>query len=182
MPLARSTYGLGLFALVAILVASVAVAATIRMRKGYALAVLLVLIGAIYVAGIIWNDQVVPDPTYDYGRHPFAGVGGLGTALTVLVDLGLFFIGGAAALIAAAIAHRWAWLAVIVAAMLPMLALALGGMLPTSPSSYAQNVVPFSAALFCSLLVCLAYACRGVASSVLPTREAERRQRHRQQG
>jgi hypothetical protein len=156
MPLARSFYGFAFAALVAILFAGVAVTVSKRTRTGSALAVMLVIVAAVYVAGIITTGPLVANPTYiDMTRYPFAG---LRTGLTVLVDLALFFIAGIATLITAAISRHWAWLAGIVLAMLPMLVLTLGGRLPTSPSIYIQNVVPFSAALFCPLLVGLAYA------------------------
>jgi hypothetical protein len=154
MPLASSFYGFGLFALVAVLLGGIAVTASVRARAGTALAVLLVLVALVYVAGIVSSNQLVADPTY-LDRHPFAG---LGTALAAAVDLGLFIITGLAMLLAAAFARRWAWLAGLVAAMLPMAALALSGMLPTSPSKYAQNVVPFTVALFCPVLAGLVYS------------------------
>jgi hypothetical protein len=96
----------------------------------------------------------VAAPAY-LDSHPFAG---LGTALAVAVDLGLFIITGIAMLLAATLARRWAWLAGLITAMLPMVALALSGMLPTSPFKYAQNVVPFTLALFCPVLVGLVYS------------------------
>jgi hypothetical protein len=82
----------------------------------------------------------------------------VGTALAVAVDLGLFVTAGLATLIAAAIARHWAWFAGVVASLLPMLALTLGGRLPTSPSGYVQNIVPFSVALFCPVIVGLVYS------------------------
>ncbi len=153
MHVARSYYGLGLFALVAVLLAGIAVTATIRTRRGIALTVLLVIVAAVYIVGFIANDRST-DPTY-VASHPFAG---LGLAITELVDMWLFFIGGIATLLTAAIARHWGWAASIVVAMLPMLALILGGRWPNSPSSYGLNVVPFAAALFCPLLLCLAYS------------------------
>jgi hypothetical protein len=154
MPVASSFYGLGLFALVAVLLGGIAVTASARARTGSALAVLLVLVAVVYVVGILSNNQVVAGSDY-LDRHPFAG---LGTALAVAADLGLFIIAGLAMLLAAALARRWVWLTGIAAALLPMVALALAGMLPTSPSKYAQNVVPFTVALFCPVLVGLVYS------------------------
>src|SRR5260221_10120238 len=122
MHVARSYYGLGLFALVAVLLAAIAVTTTIRTRRGIALTVLLVIVAAVYIVGFIANDRST-DPTY-VASHPFAG---LGLAITELVDMWLFFIGGIATLRTAAIARHWSWAASIVVAMLPMLALLLSG-------------------------------------------------------
>lgn len=155
MPVASGQYALSLVALVAILLAGIAITVTVRTGAGFALAMLLVLVAAADVAGVIWNAQLVADPTAYLARHPF---GGLGSALTIAVDLGLFGIASVAVLLATAIARQWRWLAGLVAAILPMVALALGGMLPLDPFSYAQNIVPFSVALICPLLVGLAYA------------------------
>lgn len=155
MPVASSTYTLCLVAVVLILLAALAVTVTVKTGVGSLLALLLALVAAAYVAGILWNTQVLADPAAYLASHPF---GGLGPALTIAMDLGLFAIAGVAALVAAALAHRWRWLAGIFAALLPMGALALGGMLPSSPLSYAQHIVPFSVALFCPLLVSLAFA------------------------
>lgn len=155
MPVASSMYFLGEVALVAILLAGVAVAMTVRTGAGSALAVLLALVAVVYVAGIIWTCELVADPTAFLADHPY---GGLGPALTIVVDLGLFGIASVAALVTAAIARHWKWLAGIVAAMLPMAALAFDGMFPTDPFTYARNVVPFFVALFCPLLVSWAYA------------------------
>lgn len=153
--MASGQYGLGLVALVAILLAGIAVTVTVRTGAGFALAMLLVLVAAADIAGIIWNAQLVADPAAYLASHPF---GGLGPAITIAVDLGLFGIAGVAALIAAAIARHWRWLFGIVAALLPMVGLVLRGMLPTDPFSYARNIVPFSVVLFCPLLVGWAYA------------------------
>lgn len=153
--MASGQYGLGLVALVAILLAGIAITVTVRTGAGFALAMLLVLVAAADIAGIIWNARLVADPAAYLASHPF---GGLGPAITIAVDLGLFGIAGGAALVVAAIGRHWRWLFGIVAALLPMVALALGGMLPRDPFSYAQNIVPFTVALFCPLLVGWAYA------------------------
>ncbi len=153
MPVARSLYGFGLFALVAALLAGIAVTASIRTRRGFALTVLLVIVAAVYVVGFVANDRST-DPTYVASR-PFAG---LGLAIMELVDLGLFFIGGIATLLTAAIARHWGWVAGIAVTMLPMLALILGGIWRNSPSTFGQDVVAFTAALFCPLVLCLAYS------------------------
>ncbi len=153
MPVARSFYGFGLFALVAALLAGIAVTASIRTRRGFALTVLLVIVAAVYVVGFVANDRS-PDPTY-VASHPFAG---LGLAIMELVDLGLFFIGGIATLLTAAIARHWGWVAGIAGTMLPMLMVILGGIWRNSPFTYGQDVVAFAAALFCPLVLCLAYS------------------------
>ncbi len=155
MPVASGVNGLGLIALVAILLAGIAVTATVRTGVGCALAMLLVLVAVAYVAGIIWNAQLVANPAAYLASHPY---GGLGPAIAIAVDLGLFGIVGVSALVTAAVARHWTWVAGIVAAVLPMVALALSGMLPTDPFSYARNLIPFSAALFCPVLVGWTYA------------------------
>jgi hypothetical protein len=155
MPVASSVYNLCLVAIVVILLTTLAVTVTVKTGLGSLLALLLVLVAAAYVAGILWNTRLLADPTAYLASHPF---GGLGPALTIAMDLGLFGITGVAALVAAALGRRWRWFAGIFAALLPMAALALGGMLPTDPLRYAHNIVPFSVALFCPLLVSLAFA------------------------
>jgi hypothetical protein len=134
MHVARSYYGLGLLALVAVLLAGIAVTATIRTRRGIALTVLLVIVAAVYIVGFIANDRST-DPAY-VASHPFAG---LGLAITELVDMGLFFIGGIATLLTAAIARHWSWAASIVVAMLPMLALILK---PIRITGYTRRYEP----------------------------------------
>lgn len=155
MAVASSVYGLGVVALVAILIAGIATTATVRTRTGSALAVLLVLIAATYVAGILWNADLLADPNTYLARHPWAG---LGTAFTEFVDFLLFCITGVALLVVAAISHHWSWLAGLAASTLPMVGLALGNMIPVTPMGYAQDLVPFSAAMLCPLLVGMAYA------------------------
>ena len=78
---------------VVILLAALAVMVTARTGSGVALAVLLALVAAAYVAGIISNARVVADPdTYFASRsHPF---GGVWTAITEAADLGLFCVAG----------------------------------------------------------------------------------------
>src|SRR5215469_6486863 len=104
---------------VVILLAALAVMVTARTGSGVALAVLLALVAAAYVAGIISNARVVADPdTYFASRsHPF---GGVWTAITEAADLGLFCVAGGAALASTALARHWRWFAGIFAALVPM--------------------------------------------------------------
>lgn len=156
MQLPRLAYDLGEVALVAIILAGMAITVTVRTRSGSALAVFLGLVAVAYVAGIFWNIEAVADPTAYLAHHYLFG--GLGPALAIIVDLGLFGIASVAVISAATLMRHWRWLCGIIAALLPMVALALAGRLPTDIFSYVENIVPFSVVLFCPLVVGWAYA------------------------
>lgn len=106
MPVASSVFSFGACGFVAVFVACLGVTLTARAGSGAALAALLALVAAAYVAGILWNTQLLADPTAYLASHPW---GGLGPAFTIAMDLGLFAIAGGAALVAAARARHWRW-------------------------------------------------------------------------
>jgi hypothetical protein len=155
LPLPRVDDVLGPAALVAILLAFVVIITTLRTGRGAALAALHAFVAAGYAVVIIWTAPLLAHPAAYLADHPFAGVA---TGLAEVVDLGLFCLASLAALAVAAFARHWRWLGGLSATLLPMGALALGGRVPMSPSTYAQDLLPFSAALFCPLLVGLIYA------------------------
>src|SRR5262249_26830078 len=133
----------------------IAVVRSIRSRADTGLMLVLGAIALIYAAGIAWIGPLVADPTDFLPTRRWAS---LGTTFALQAGVSRFAYSGLATVVTAARARRWAWCAALVAALLPMVALALVGGFPITPSSYAANMLPFTATLFCPIVAGMAFA------------------------
>jgi hypothetical protein len=144
-----------LVALIVVALFVIVVVRSVQTRTGIGLALLLGVVAIVYAVSVAWNGALIADPTDYLHTHPF---GGLGPAISLLVDLFLFALSGCALLVVVASARRWVWLSIVGASFLPLVVLILVGQLPRDPFSYADEIVPFTAVLCCPLIVGLAFA------------------------
>ena len=163
--LASSFYVLGLCALILCLLAGLAIGVDVRLGRRYGLVTLALIAVALYLIGAVSNQH----PAYFYSDHPYAGVW---IGLTLLTELALFFLNSLAALLVAGISRHWRWFAAIAAALLPMLALAIAGILPNRIDRLADgslgssaNTAYFYLALFCPVALCLLYGISRMSTS-----------------
>lgn len=142
---------LGLILLAFILV-FIAVLVDIKTGRGWGLTLVSLTGAALVIAGDLTNVHYL-----DTGHYTYVGPG-LVLAITILFDTCIYVIVSAAGLLVAATSRHWRWLIAIAAGLLPVLVLVIGGMYPTSASTYDRYKMPFYLALLCPLALCLLYS------------------------
>lgn len=134
-----------------------AIIADIKWRRGYGLALLALAVAVLdgWLLMSVWQAERTPTGKDDLAK-------GLAEALALFVALCLSFLVAVAGLVIAAISRQWGWFAGVAMSLLPLLAVAIDGMLPTGASPGVRNSPEFRAsilvlAVFCPLVLCLIY-------------------------
>lgn len=145
-----------LYAAIPLFILVLAILGDIRSHRGYCLVLLALVVAALdgWLVLSVWQASQTPTDGND--------LKGLGEALALFAALCLSFLIALDGLIVAAVSRQWGWFVGVVASLVPLLALAIDGMLPTGAPPDVRNspqvrAVVLVLALLCPLVLGVVY-------------------------